>query len=342
MTKSYKSNFCSRFYVNFLNRKFFVLFLIITIIIPFCGCGFQTLRPLNSSKPKVISTIFAPYDFARQVSGELADVSMLLPPGSEPHSFEPSPKDIINIKNADVFIYTGGANDSWVDTILASIDTQDIKIIRLLDVIPPEEEEIIEGMTEETHDEGVEGNDEHTLHKEAEYDEHVWTSPKNAELIVQKISDTLCEVDAENSEKYRAKTVKYIEDLRQLDSSFKTLMNNAARKTIVFGDRFPFRYFADYYDLNYFAAFPGCASETEASAQTIAFLINKVRAESIPIIFKIELSNGKIADSIAEQTGAEVLTMQSCHNVTTEEFNNGVTYISLMQSNYVNLTKALL
>ena len=200
-----------------------------------------------------------------------------------------------------------------------------------MDCVETVEEEIVEGMEAEEEEEESE---------EPELDEHVWTSPENAVKIVECISDRLCEVDAENAGKYQENTKKYVEELNNLDSRFKEIVSESNTKTMVFGDRFPFRYFADAYKINYYAAFPGCSSESEPSASTIAFLIDKVNDEKIPAVFTIEFSNKKIAETISESTGAEILEFHSCHNITSEDMKNGETYISIMNRNADNLQKA--
>lgn len=315
----------------------------------------------GSERISVVTTIFPQFDFARQVAGDQADVAMLLAPGAESHSFEPTPQDIITIRNCDVFIYTGGENDEWVDSILDSVDTSQIKIIKLLDCVDALGEEIKEGMedehehehegegTEEEHEHEGEGTEEHEHEDEkagegedgVEYDEHVWTSPKNAIAIVNVIRDVLCFVDSKNADTYRANAEQYTRQLAGLDAAFRDVAENASRKTVVFGDRFPIMYFTKEYGLDYWAAFPGCSTETEPSAATVAFLIDKVKAERIPVVFKIELSNGNIAQSIAEATGARVLTYNSCHNLTKAEFESGATYLSLMEANIEVLKEAL-
>jgi len=288
-------------------------------------------------KISIVTTIFPPYDFTRAIAGDKAEITMLLPPGAESHSFEPTPQDIIKIQNCAVFIYNGGGSDVWVDDVLESMDTSKMKIVKFIDCVEVVEEEIVEGMEdEEESEELTEGEEE-----EPEYDEHVWTSPRNAKLIVQKISDTLCEADSSNAAAYKANAAAYITKLDELDAKFRAVVDSAARKTIVFGDRFPFRYFADAYGLNYFAAFPGCSTETEASAATVAFLIDKVKAEKIPVVFHIELSNAKMADTIAEGAGAKVLELHACHNISKTDFEAGKTYIDFMAANVDALREAL-
>lgn len=285
----------------------------------------------GEEKFSVVATIFAPYDFARAVAGDSADVAMLLPPGSESHSFEPTPQDIIRIQNSDAFIYVGGESDAWVDGVLSSMDTTNMRIVTLMDCVEAVEEEHVEGMQADEHE------DEH----EPEYDEHVWTSPRNAKRIVRKIADALCEADPANADAYRLNATAYEGELDALDAQFQAVVDDAARKTIVFGDRFPFRYLADAYGLSYFAAFPGCSTETEASAATVKFLIDKVRAEQIPVVFHVELSNARMADAIAEDTGARVLLLHACHNISKADFDAGRTYLGIMAANVDALKEAL-
>jgi zinc transport system substrate-binding protein len=258
---------------------------------------------------------------------------MLLPPGSESHSFEPSPRDIITVQNCDIFIYVGGESDEWVNRILNSMDSGNMKIIAMMDCVNVVEEEIVEGMEEEEEEEGA--------GEEPEYDEHVWTSPVNAKRIAGAIADALKQADAVNTDAYDAGAKEYFAKLDALDASIRTLVAGGKRKTFIFGDRFPFRYFADEYGLSYFAAFSGCSTETECSAATIAFLVDKIRNEKIPAIFYIELSNEKIADTIREETGARKLLLHSVHNVSKRDFENGATYHSLMMANMANLRTAL-
>lgn len=304
------------------------------------GCNQKTDETDSSDKLNIVTTIYAPYDFARAITKDNAQLSMLLQPGSEVHSFEPTPKDIIKIQNCDVFIYVGGENDEWVDEVLKSIDNKDMKVIKLLDIVDVVEEETVEGMEEEAFAEGVEGEEEGDG-SEVEWDEHVWTSPVNAIKICNAFKDTFCEIDPEHKDDYEANENAYVEKLQELDSLFKEAVDGAKRNTVVFGDRFPLRYFVEEYGLEYYAAFPGCAQDTEASAATIAFLTDKVKEEGIPVVFKIELSNGNMADTIAKDGNAKVLTFYSCHNVTKEDFDNGLTYVDFMEKNVESLKEAL-
>lgn len=290
-----------------------------------------------AEKLKIITTIFPQYDFARQITGGEADVTMLLRPGSESHSFEPTPQDIIKISGCDMFVYVGGESDDWAERILESAEEsagRKINVVSLMSLVDTVEEEITEGMQEEAEEE--EEGEGH-----AEYDEHVWTSPTNAIKIVNALADRLCELDKSRAELFRRNADAYAEKLAALGGEFKSIVSDGKRNLVVFGDRFPFRYFTDEYGLEYFAAFPGCSTETEASAATVAFLIDKVRAENIPVVFYREFSNEKIADAIGESTGAVPMLMHSCHNVTREDFERGVGYLELMSANAENLRKAL-
>jgi zinc transport system substrate-binding protein len=299
-----------------------------------CGAGDAEKESATSDdgKVKIMSTVFPGYDFSREIAGDKADVTMLLPPGSESHSFEPTPKDIIEIEKQDIFIYVGGESDEWVSEILESADTSKLTTIKLLDEVKAVEEVVVPGMEEEEEEEES---------GEPEYDEHVWTSPENAKLIVQKITSELDRIDSANAQVYDGNTSAYVEKLNTLDAEFQDVVKNAKRKTLVFGDRFPFRYFADAYGLDYSAAFPGCSTETECSAKTVAFLVDKVKSEKIPVVFHIELSNKKIAERIAEETGAKVRLLHAAHNVSKDEFESGKTYLEIMQENASTLKEAL-
>jgi zinc transport system substrate-binding protein len=471
----------------------------------------------NNEKPDVVAVNFPAYDFARQIAGDRVNLTMLLPPGAESHSFEPTPRDIIKIQDCDVFIYTGGENDVWVNRVLESMDASGKKIIRMMDAVEVVEEEIVEGMEDDEHDHDhgefdpakvedrplsdfsgswksgvpflnngsldsyiahraeeagistaevkaalnsawasdydaltITGNtlaignrtaaytyrgyeivesdhgasvwykyqisaptnsfpeyimfndhgdgseaEHHEEHEnehehegvahihfkygdtgfaelleragwagmffdanastkeivetvvghgheeEKEYDEHVWTSPKNVQRIVRVITDTLCEFDPADAAFFRRNAEAYNAQFVELDREFQAVVEAAKRKIIVFGDRFPFRYFADAYGLTYFAAFPGCSTETEPSAATVAFLINRIKAEKIPVVFHIELSNERMADTIAAETGAKKLLFHACHNVSKQEFDRGVTFLELQKANVPRLREAL-
>lgn len=342
-----------------------LLALLVLASLVLCGCGAlegQREEKETSEKLRVVTTIFPQYDFVRQVAGEQVSLQMLLKPGEETHSYEPTPQDIIAIQKSDLFIYVGGENDAWVEDILESPEMESVNTLRLVDCVDTLEEEHVEGMQEERgeheHDDadGEHGSEEHGSEEhdveahEAEdsheghvhsADEHVWTSPKNAIEIVSRIAEELCRLDQAHASEYMQNAETYSEQLLELDSQFRQVVEQADHDTLLFGDRFPFRYFAAEYGLEYYAAFSGCASDTEPSAATMAFLINKVKEEQIPVVLKIELSNENIANAVAEATGAEVREFYSCHNLTAEQFAAGETYLSMMRENVETLKEAL-
>lgn len=311
-----------------------LIFLLIVLFIT-SGCS-KNENVSKNDKITIVTTNFPPYDFVREIAGENVNVKMLLKPGEESHTYEPTPKDIITIQNSDLFIYVGGENDFWVEDILNSMTNNKPDTLKLIDIVPTVKEELVEGM-EDIHLEDGHNHleDEHTI------DEHVWTSPKNAIKIVEKITNILIEKDSKNTQLYKNNSSYYIQKLEDLDLQFRQIVDNSNKNVILFGDRFPFRYFADEYNINYYAAFSGCSTETEASPKTIAFLINKVREESIPVVFTIEFSNGKIADAICEATQTKKLLFNSGHNITKEQLENNITYLSLMQENAKSLKEAL-
>lgn len=312
-----------------MKRTAAILIALTLLCLPLAGCGAEAAEETDGIS--VVATVFAPYDFARQLVGDRGEVTLLLPPGSEAHSYEPSPKDIIEIQNCDVFIYVGGVSDAWVTDVLESVG-DGVRTVTLMDCVELLEEEHVEGMEidEHEHDDG-----------EVEYDEHVWTSPRNAKLICEKIAAALSEADPEGEAEYSAALEGYCAELDELDAAFTDVVANGVRNTIVFGDRFPLLYFAKAYGLDYYAAWPGCADEAEPSAATVAFLIDKVNEENIPVVFHIELSNEDMADTICEATGADKLLFSACHNVTRAQFEEGVTYLDLMWQNVDALKEAL-
>ena len=321
-----------------MRLKILLTVLIAVLALSASGCRQNRTSVTRNQEGRinVTATIFPAYDFVRQIAGGKVNLTMLLSPGAESHSFEPSPRDIINIQNSDVFIFTGGDTDKWVERILQSMNTENMKIFAMMDFVDVVEEELVEGM-ECDHD------DDDPDHEcdDVEYDEHVWTSPRNVIQIIMEITDLLCEVDSANAEFFRKNAAVYIKELEELDLAFSDVAANAKRRTIVFGDRFPFRYFVDAYGLNYFAAFPGCATETEPSAATVAFIINKIRSEQIPVVFHIELSNERMANVISAETGAKKLMLHSVHNITRRDFDAGLGYIELMRRNVDALKEAL-
>jgi zinc transport system substrate-binding protein len=298
------------------------------------GCSYEKNESESGETLSIVTTCFPPYDFARAVTGGNADITMLLCPGAEAHSYEPTPMDIAEIQQCDVFIYIGGEGEVWVDKILNSIDNPDIKVVKLFDYVDPLCEEEVQGASPDGID-NDDGDDEE------EYDEHIWTSPKNAVKCVEGITDALCSVDEENSDAYKSNSAGYQAQLNELDSEFSDMISNAPSDTIIIGDKFPFRYLAADYNLNYYAAFSGCSSESEPGVYTMAFLIDKLLEENIDTVFYLEFSTKKLAEKLCSAVGAQMLPLQSCHNVTPDDFENGVTYIDLMYQNLNSLREAL-
>ena len=294
-------------------------------------------------KLRVVATVFPGYDFARAVCGDLGEVTMLLPPGAESHSYEPTPADILAVQNCDLFIYIGGESDAWVDTLLESAQPQGAQL-RMLECVDTLEEETVEGMTAagHDHDHGHDDHDDHGgLGKVVDVDEHVWTSPRNAIRITQAIAEEAERLDPAHAESYASQAADYEAQLTQLDADFTAFFAGLDHPTLIFGDRFPLRYFAEAYGLTYYAAFPGCSAQTEPSAATIAFLTDKVKQEKIPTIYYIEFSNHLVADSIAEITGAGTAEFQTCHNVSRQQMEEGATYVSLMRQNLDMLRRTM-
>ncbi len=418
-------------------RKLISVYLFLILILS--GCGGKA--PDNTAVPgkgntedrlQVVTTIFPQYDFARQIAGDRADVYMLLKPGEEIHSYEPTPQDIKMIQNSDLFIYTGGENDVWVENILESLEEEKggPRTVRLLDLVETYDEESLEGMMpekgehdhgheseeeseeeheteesseheiEEEHDHEAEEEHEHEIEEEHDHeaeeehehemeedhdlvseaatitgghthvhggepDEHVWTSPENCVILIEALTEEFCSVDPANAGLYQENGNAYREAFEELDAQYLKMAANAERRTILFGDRFPFRYLAEELDLTCYAAFSGCSAESEPSAATIAFLIDKAAEERLPVVFQIEFSNGYIARAISEaaqvkmkknsaettedaggNAGSEipriqVLQLHSCHNVTRDEFDSGQTCLSLMTKNLEALRTAL-
>ena len=303
--------------------------IILTLII----IGIFSLSRLRSLKSpaSIISTTFPGYDFARAVTGDSTKLKMLVSPGTEIHNFEPTPQDIIDINNSDLFIYVGGESDEWVERLLENNEIPTDKTLRLMDIIKPLEEEHVEGM-EEKHDHD---------HHEDEHDEHIWTSPVNATKIVEAIKDKLTKIYPSEAVLYQKNAEAYVNRLFSIDYQIRGIINNSNKKELILGDRFPFRYFSNEYGLDYFAAFPGCSEQTEASSSTIAFLIDKVKADDIKVVLKIELTDGKLANTIAEATGAKVLELNSAHNISLSDFDSGLTYTDIMEQNLKVLEEAL-
>lgn len=313
-------------------RKIIAVIAAAALGVSLCGCT-SPEKSESSGKLKVIATIFPAYDFARQVFGDTADVKMLLKPGQESHSYDPSAKDIVEISGCDLFVYNGGESDQWVESVLKS--APEVETFRMTDAVSLLDEEVTEGMQdagEHDHDE-----EEH----EDEYDEHVWTSPDNASAIVKALGKRAAELFPENADSVTANADSYAGKIDELDAKFAELLSGEERY-FIFGDRFPLLYFFRHYGLNYYAAFPGCGSETEPSAQTMTFLLDKLRQpDSVPAVFCIELSSRRLGEVLAEDSGLPVVEFHTCHNISADDLAAGETYVSLMERNYEVLSDIL-
>ena len=313
----------------------------------------------NENQISVVTTIFPCYDMVRAITtGEIDGVSgaftgalpnnirLLVKPGTEVHSFDPSPQDIIAIKNADIFVYIGGESDEWVEEILESMDSSNVVLVRLMDYVQLYEEEHFEDDEHEAeHHQEDEHNHDHE-EGEAEPDEHIWTSPENEKLLVEAVAKALISVDKNKyngnlSEEYRTNADNYIGFITEIENNFSTVMKSKNNPFMIIGDRFPIRYFAEQYSLGYTAAFSGCSTAVEVSTATIARLIDTAKEKNVPSVFTIELSNQKIAKVIAEATNTQVLEFHTVHNVTKKDFEEGVTWVSLMKKNVTQIEKGL-
>jgi zinc transport system substrate-binding protein len=317
---------------------------VLCLVLMLTGCGSDREVPAadkaKSGKLQIVATLFPQYDFARQIAGDKADVTLLLPPGVESHSYEPVPSDIVKIGNSDLFIYTGKDMEAWSQKIIDSIRdngsksmvldvSRGIKLVKTADI---EAEHQHEGGASET-----ETGEDH----EHVYDPHIWTDPQLAKVMVSNIEEALCSLDPQNADYYRQNVRQYQSKLDALDTEFRTIVKNGKRNEIIFGSRFALYYFAEQYGLKYEAAFDSCSSETEPSAKTVARLITAIKEDKIPVIYYAELEDPKVARSISKETGAKMLLFHSCHNVTKKEREKGATYLSLMEQNVKNLKEGL-
>lgn len=279
----------------------------------------------------IVAANYPAFDLIFHVAKDKADISVLLKPGADAHSFEPTPKDIASIEKSDLFFYVGGENDAWIRRLLKSMNNN-INTLSMLEHINPLRESLAFEHTLEDH--------HHHDHDEA-FDEHVWTAPKNNIKLLAVIAQKLSMLDPDNSEFYHKNAQEYAERFAKLDRKFQELISSSQRKTIIVADRFPFLYFASDYGLDYYAAFSGCAEDTEASAKTISFLIEKIRELKINYVIKQEFSTLKLADTIASETGSGILTLNACHNISKEQYQNKVEMIELLEKNLITLKKAL-
>ena len=361
-------------------RKSVVFIVTISMILGMAGCG-KTTEKEDNYRLKIVTSLFPYYDMARAVIGDVKgiDLKMIVTPGQDSHSFEPTHSDVIQMENADVLIYNGGSLETWIDTLLDSLNNKNQIKMKMMDYVDVLNEEIVEGMDtrfeehdhdehshkEDNHNKGKHKEDSHSEenHKEdnhsedssndsefhnedseeehEETDEHIWTSPVNEIIMTEKICETLSKALPEEKENFQKNAESYISQLKELDNEFRTIVENAKTNEIIFADKFPLQYFAKEYGLKYYAAFPGCGSDMEPSAKTIAFLVDKIKEDNIKAVFYLELSSHIVADAIETDTGAKPLQFNSCHNITQKQFDSGVTYVDLMKKNVNNLKIAL-
>ena len=327
-----------------MRKIFLVVISVLMSIGLLSGCDIKSGLGAKNEKPlRIVTTIFPEYDWVREVLGDKfqdAEVTMLIDNGVDLHSYQPTADDIIKISNCDLFIYVGGESDEWVEDVLEDSDNENMVALSLLNVLGEDavEEEVVEGMEEEDHDHEEEEEHEH------EFDEHVWLSLKNAAVFCEVISEELAYIDPDNSDIYRENAKNYIEQLNKLDKEYENTVLNASKKTVLFGDRFPFRYLVNDYGIDYYAAFSGCSAESEASFETVAFLANKVNDLGLNYVLTIENSNQSIAQTIIENTdekNQQTLILNSMQSLTKEDADNGKTYLSIMEDNLNTLRDAL-
>lgn len=321
-----------------------ILLGVVSIAIPFSSVH-EAEAKTTDDKLKIVTTIFPEYEWTRAVLGECeseAELTMLLDNGTDLHSFQPAVKDIMEVSSCDLLIYVGGESDAWIEDALKSAQNKDMKTINLMEVLGDtiKEEETVEGMQGDEH----EHDDEHDEEEEKEYDEHVWTSLRNASVVCEAIAATLEEMDPENKDTYQANARNYEAKLSSLDKEYQKTVDSAKLNTLIFADRFPFRYLVDDYGLNYYAAFSGCSAESEASFKTVTFLAEKVDELGVNSVLTIEKSDDRIAQTVIENTKTKnqsIHELNSMQSITSEEIKNGVTYLSVMEDNLKVLQEVL-
>lgn len=303
------------------------LLLCAALLFCFAACGQSEKTDNENDKISVVCTLFPQYDFVREIAGDKAEITLLLTPGTDSHSYDPSPADMVKINECDLFIYTGELMEAWAGNIVSSLPAD----IDVLSVAAAAEYET----QSHNHAEHGESGHDHSV------DPHIWTSPVNSMEIVRQICAKLCEIDPQNASFYKANEESYLASLEEIDGKFRAAVASAEHKTIVMCDRFAMLYFCEEYGFDYIAAFDSCTSNTEPSPAVIVEIVNEVKSKNIPAVFCAELSNRKVAQSVSEQTGAQVLELHSCHNLSADDFNAGETYLTLMERNLANIKIAL-
>ena len=332
-------------------KRIFSLLLALALALSLCACA-APAETADDGKLQIVTTLFPYYDFARAIAQDRADVTLLLSPGREAHSFEPTPLDAVTISEADVFLYNGGEGEYWVESMLDAAGEHIAVASRMMDYVDALDEEYVEGMQgadghDHDHEHGSHDDHDHDHEEdehdsdEVEYDEHIWTSPKNAVVLCRAVCDAICKADPANEDFYRANCEDYCVQLEDLDARFAALCESAPRRLLIFADRFPMLYFCREYGLDYRAAFHGCSGDTEPSLATIKFLIDKVEDEDIPVVYTIDFGTKKVAAVVSECTGAAIETLYSMQTVSRADFDAGETYLTLMERNFEALRKGL-
>ena len=328
-------------------KRIITLFLTLALTLSLAACAAPGEKA-DDGRLQIVATLFPYYDFARAIAGGRADVMLLLSPGREAHSFEPTPLDAVTISEADVFPYNGGEGEYWVEEMLDAAGEHIAVKARMMDYVDALGEEFSEGMQgadahDHDHDHGDHDHEKNEAHDsdEVEYDEHIWTSPKNAAILCRAVCEAICKADPANEDFYRANCDGYCAQLEELDARFSALCESAPRKLLIFADRFPMLYFCREYGLDYRAAFHGCSGDTEPSLATIKYLIDKVEDENIPVVYTIDFGTKKVAAVVSECTGAAIETIYSMQTVSRADFDAGETYLTLMERNFEALRKGL-
>lgn len=332
-------------------KRIISLLLAIALSLSLAACA-APAEKADGGKLQIVTTLFPYYDFARAIAQDRADVTLLLSPGREAHSFEPTPLDAVTISEADVFLYNGGEGEYWVESMLDAAGEHIAVASRMMDYVDALNEEYVEGMQgadghDHDHEHGSHDDHDHDHEEdehdsdEIEYDEHIWTSPKNAVVLCRAVCDAICKADPANEDFYRTNCDDYCAQLEALDARFASLCESAPRRLLIFADRFPMLYFCREYGLDYRAAFHGCSGDTEPSLATIKFLIDKVEDENIPVVYTIDFGTKKVAAVVSECTGAAIETLYSMQTVSRADFDAGETYLTLMERNYEALRKGL-
>ena len=313
-----------------------IICIFVSLLILLCTLASCSGKPEEHHKLSIVCTTFPQYDFLKNILGSDEGLTLLIDDGADLHSYEPTAQDIIKIGSADLFVYIGGNSDRWVENALKSANNPKFKTLALMDTVDTLEEEYVAGME---HEEGEHREAHSGSH--AEEDEHIWLSVRNAKKMTSALCDAVCGIDPENAEKYKANADSYSAKLSELDNDFSAAVDGAKRKTLLFADRFPFRYLTEDYGLSYYAAFAGCSSESEASFKTMAFLIDKTKELSLPVVLTIDGSDGSIAKTVCEATGAKTAELNSCQSVTAKDIENGVNYLDIMKNNFEVILEAL-